>query len=282
MLVGGLAACVRAGRALSVPCEQLLVEAARLAEQAETRLKDDCGGYLDSAAGEAELFVSPRTAYDGTMPTGQSAMLTALLDLSELTGDVVWAGRAISMLEGMSGRLAARSMASLHALRALLRVFDSADLRERAGAFGPEAQQQSPVEADPPDFTPVEVYADRESIQVGPGSPAELWLELRIAPGFHVVAADPGASDMSESLVPMRVFLLEGSGIEVYADYPDGKPWGSDGILVHHDTVRVRVAVERTEKHPERALLGVRFQACDERSCRIPTTVELDLSVEML
>ncbi len=285
IVAGGLAATVRAGRVLGLPCEDLLTEACRLVEQADARLAAPDGGYFD-AAGGGELFVRPRTTYDGATPTGSSAMLHTLMDLAELTGDRRWADRAVRAAGAISGQLASKAAGMLNATRALLRMFDEESVRAQLAALGPALEPDTPLTEGDEDFTPVEVYADRDSIEVKPDSPAELWLELRIAPGFHVVAGDPGKGELASSLLAMRVFLLEGSGVRVFADYPEGEPWGEDRVLVHTGVVRVRAAMELDpdaagEVPSARPLLGVRFQACDERSCRLPTTVELDVSVDL-
>ncbi len=286
MVVGGLAATVRTGRMLGEPCEELLSRAIELAEQAEARLGASDGGYFDVGSDQSELFVRPRTSHDSAMPTGQSAMLHTLLDLYELTEQREWCERAIRALRAMSEQIATRSVASLNATRALLRVFDDAEMARQAHAFGPAAEAPRELVAGDPDFTPVEVYADRELITVGEDSPAELWLELRIASGFHVVAGAPGSNEAAQLLEPMRVFQLEGAGLGVYADYPEGDLMGEgeDAVRVYSRSARIRIGVELLDREVAgrtRALLGVRFQACDERSCQRATTVELDVSVEI-
>jgi hypothetical protein len=77
----------------------------------------------------------------------------------------------------------------------------------------------------------VEVYADAERVTVTEDAPGEVNLVVRIAEGYHVLAAEP-VSDSAQGkpmpeLMPLRVGLVSGQGVAVYADYPTGDPYGA-------------------------------------------------------
>ncbi len=283
MVLGGLIAVVRAQRAAGQESEAYMGRAVVLAEQAIERCGDGQGGFFDTPDGHT-LFVRPRSSHDGAMPSGQSGMLSALASLYEVTGDGRWLGASVDAARALSSRVARQPVSSLHAMRTLLKLFDDEQTRTILGGIGPVAASAGPVitEGDE-DFTPVEVYADRDEITVSSDQPGGLWLELRIAPGFHIIAADPGESAVASELVPLRVSVLEGAGVRVYGDYPAGQSWGDDGLLVHSESVRFAVVVERDERQvKDRIVLGVHFQACDQQSCRLATTVELDVAVDVV
>lgn len=281
-LVAVAKACAHFGR----DGQLSLMTAQSLAAAVESLFMDDNGGCFDTANDHNELFLRARTTYDGAMPTGQSMMLHAWLDLANLTSDPHWTDRAINLLKSMSAQIATGSVASINATRGLLRVLSMPGGAERVAAFGPlPDSDQAPAELDTSEFTPVEIYADRESVTIGNDSPDELWLEVHIAPGYHIIAAEPGSSATAAKLIPLRVFLLEGTGVQVYADYPVGEPLEhaatQETIFVHHGTVRIRVALEHEGQTTGTPLLGVQFQACDDRSCQLPTTVELDVAIDL-
>ena len=82
LLIRGLVALHRAGGQ-----SRYLEEAVRLAGEARQRFWDPGGGYFDSLADQADLFVRTKSTYDGAVPCGNSVMLNNLLDLHELNGD---------------------------------------------------------------------------------------------------------------------------------------------------------------------------------------------------
>ena len=127
---------------------------------------------------------------------------------------------------------------------------------------------------------PAEIYASAERVSVGPSAPAELKLAVRVREGFHIVID-------GEGLQPLRVGLIPGSGtgVTVYADYPDGERIGGGApgpeARVLGGEFEIAVAVERNEQPWRgRPLLGVTYQACSDRACREAVTVELDVAVD--
>jgi uncharacterized protein YyaL (SSP411 family) len=133
---------------------------------------------------------------------------------------------------------------------------------------------------------PVEVYAGVERVTVPKDAPAVLKLGVRIVPGFHVPAANPGPGGLS--LVPFRVGIIGGSGVEVYADYPEGTSYGpaeahlepEDDLLVYSGEFELPVVLERTGEWRGNPIITVTFQPCNDTECLTPRTVELDVAVD--
>jgi uncharacterized protein YyaL (SSP411 family) len=271
----------RAGveRAEAVGC---LEEAKRLIARAETLFGDGNGGWFDANDGAGELFVRPRSTHDGAMPSGASVTLLDLVDLHAITGEPALLDRAIEALASLSGAIAAAPAGAANAVRSLLRLatMDDARVVARLASIGPMQAESKPAS----DFTPVEVYANEERVRVAKDRPAVLRLVVRIAPGHHINAADLGpieSTPAGRGLAPLRVKIINGSGIAAYAEYPRGKPFGTQGeLFVHEGEIEFRVLLEREGEWAGRPLLALTYQACTATECLEARTVELDVAID--
>jgi uncharacterized protein YyaL (SSP411 family) len=289
-LAAALLALRRAAGVLGVDAGERAAQAAALMESAEAAFGDGAGGFYDTRDGQADLFVRARTTHDGATPAGATVALGVLVDLAEAVSDPRWTDRARACLASMSGAVAGNPVGSVVAVRHLLRLLQRGavpDEAEPAAAKRPAARERSPVQ----------VYADTERVRVTKDTPAVLTLLVRIPPGHHIVAADPGESPAAKKLSPLRIGLVSGQGVAVYADYPPGEPHGlaeTGAVLVHHgsepsgstghDGLAVRVLLERAEGvgvGPGRPILGVSFQACTDAACLAPTAYELDVAIDL-
>lgn len=250
-------------------------------------------GLFDARPDQGDLFVNPRSTHDGASPSAQSQTLHALLDLADRTGDSAEIERCASHLNALSPAIAANPYSTLHAVRAFRRILKNKPV------FAPHVQffediapaDQPAPQSRPAPAIPVEVYASAERVTVTDDEPAQFQLVLRIKPGHHVVAADPGP-DAPTGLVPLRVGLVSGQGVAVYADYPAGTPHGVESVgpvnvyeadsdeYGHEFTVALEKAdgVGASPGHP---VLGITLQACTETECLPPITLELDVAVDL-
>jgi uncharacterized protein len=256
-------------------------EARRLLREAEELFGDaETGGYFDARAEQRELFVRPRSTHDGAIPSASSMMLHALIDLHEHEPSGGHLERALALLASMSGAVARSPVSTINATRAILRLMAHGQGAALAamGAPVPAAEEEGPGD----DFTPIEVYANTDRIEIGPDAPAEFRIVLRIAEGYHITAANPGSA--GRGLIPLRVHVVGGEGIAAYADYPAGDPWqgapGGGEVRVHSGEVEFAIAVERTGEWKGRPLLAMTMQPCTERDCLNPVTVELDVVID--
>lgn len=228
---------------------------------------------LTDAPERPDLFVRPRATHDGATPSGVSTMLHALLDAADAGLDSA-RERAIGLFRAVSPAIAESPISTVHATHALFRLLVS---HAEAGARLAEGAPAETASEDLPQ--PVEIYADQERLVVGPDQPAELNLVLRIAPGYHVTAADAGA--VAAGLSAFRVGLLHGGGVAVYADYPPALAWAADpSVGVYEGEVEIRVAVERAGEWTGRPMLGVWYQACTDHACMEPRVLELDVAID--
>ncbi|MDX2016584.1 MAG: DUF255 domain-containing protein [Planctomycetota bacterium] len=274
----GLTQLARTARALAPEeSSRWIGEASALIERARGAFwSGEASRWSDTRPGQSQLFVRTSSTHDGAVPSGPGMMAHALLDLAELTGDERWAEWAGRTLRGLSGQIRANPVSLSNAVRATFRALTmgggAAEIITRPG----EHAAPEPTER-PADFQPVEIYADTERLTLNEGEPAELRLFVRIAPGYHVAAATgaPG-------LVPFRVSVHNGAGVQAFADYPPGVPYGVMGheVQVYAGEFELRVALERAGAWSGTPLLLVTCQACSDRECLPPTRLELDVALD--
>jgi uncharacterized protein YyaL (SSP411 family) len=255
-----------------------LERAAALVDDADGLFGDaETGAMHDTPAGRTDLFVRPRAVHDGAVPGGVSTMLHDLLDLDELrapdTPGRPHLERAVRLLDAISQPLLRSPVGSVNSVRALLRL----------GAVYPQMLAETtsaPTGAATPRAETVRAFADAESIAIGDNEPGLFRLRLEIADGFHINAADPGPGSMG--LVGLRVGLVSGSGVRVYAEYPEGETYGADDELrVHTGEVEFRVVIEADASVDwNDPRLGVTYQACTDTECLQPVTIPIAVRVE--
>jgi uncharacterized protein YyaL (SSP411 family) len=252
------------------------------------------------------MFAGRMSLHDGAMPSGFSLRLHALLDLYELTDDAnekeQLASVVLQQLSGASGHIAAQPVGCINAVRALLRVHRMMPAHAVQLAMGKGAANAGSERVEGASNSArgvmqgsdvVEVFSQTEQVVLMRDEPAELLLHIGIAPGYHIVAAQPyeEGDDLAaqlDGLMPLRVGVFHGSGVAAYADYPAGVLWPSEEVAratglprirVLSGTIELRVALERDGSWEGNPLLCVQFQACSDRECLAPSFVELDIAL---
>ncbi len=273
MLAHGLIALHRCGTDAPGP---FLDEALRLVREASQHFGDGAGGFHDTRADQLDLFVRPRSTYDGATPSGGSMMLHVLLDLAEIMGRPEHVRAAGACLASLSAPIARSPVSAANSTRGLLRLIVSRP--ESLAALFP---QGAPAPARP-GTEPVEILANGDGVRLGPAESDGLVIRLRIAAGYHVTAAEPGPA--GASLIPLRIGVMGGAGVSVYAEYPAGEPYGpNDELRVYRGDVEIPIVIERDAPPAAwsgRPRLVVTYQACTETECLNPRTVVLDVALE--
>jgi uncharacterized protein YyaL (SSP411 family) len=279
-LIAACAALGAARRSQGREHAEWAVIAAGLTDAAE-RVFGGPAGYHDTPADARGLLVRARTTYDGATVSGISAMINALLDTADLSGDPAYDRRAIDALAAISGAVSDAPLAAVNSTRALFRLLTrgvsvESELNQRGAAARP-ARGLQPAAAGV-----VEVYCDAERVTVAEDRPGALTLVARIAEGFHIIAADPGPG--GKNLVALRLGIVGGSGVAAYAEYPRGEPYALDDtdhpVLVHTGEIELKVVLERAGDLTGRPILVLSYQACSDRECLRPAAVELDVAID--
>ncbi len=202
------------------------------------------GGYFDTLADQPDLFVRTRSLTDGAIPSGNSVMVHNLLDLHEITGERDWLDRAARDLHACGSALRQMGQGMVHMHHALLRAI----------AIDPSIAR--------PDSTPGQ--AANATVQARVDLPR---VTLSIAAGYHLDAAQTQiiGEDCDIVVTPPpaaeKTYPYAGSPLRVY----EGE------VTFHVDLQRVSGASPR---------LVLRYQACTDRACLPPETIELAAIIE--
>ncbi|MDP1663092.1 MAG: thioredoxin domain-containing protein [Phycisphaerales bacterium] len=263
-------------RALQEPARALKNAAAAVAVAHELFTAGD-GGLLDATA-SPDLFVRPRSTYDGAIPTGSSMMLNALIDLHELTGEPDYLHKALDLLGSLSAAIHESPIATANATRGLLRLL--ATQPEALAAVQKSAPRQAGPQGGIPglDAPAIEVFASEERLEVGEDHPAELHVRIVIPQGWHINDAFAG-DESGGTVLPLVLGIASGTGVQPYAEFPHGeKVDGAQHGVLSGDVV-FEVALERKGEWTGTPRLLLTYQACNDRACLAPVTVELEVDI---
>ncbi|MCC7204457.1 MAG: thioredoxin domain-containing protein [Phycisphaeraceae bacterium] len=227
------------------------------------------GGFFDTLADQADLFVRVRSTYDGALPGGNSQMVHNMLDLFELTGQATYLRLAARTLQSFAGPLARQGHGMVHMQHALMRAMVVAPY-----LFGTtQAEQTTGGDAMTAEVSPNPLDLSEQDVAV---------VRLRLVGGYHVHAHDldePG-------LTPTTLELTGGDGLAMQVEYPPAVerryPLADRPLRVYEGEVAIkaRFAAKCTSDTKEvRAVLVLRAQPCTEQAClqaqelAIPMTV---------
>ncbi len=256
---------------------RFIAAATELIERAQSHFADGAGGYFDAPADQPDLFIRPRSTHDGAMPSGASVMINNLIQLATLSGDHSHFNRAAAALASLSAPIAAHPLGAANATRALVRLLTqkrSALDRALASATTPSAASHASS-----DDAHVEILSAVDAVTVPINEPVGIVLRIRISPGYHLTAADPGEGVVG--LVPFAVHIVSGTGVSIFADYPAGVPYGpQQDILVYSGEFDLPIVLENSGEWSGTPIIAVTFQPCTDIACLAARTVELDVSIE--
>ena len=225
------------------------------------------GGYYDTLADQADLFVRTRSSRDGATSSGNSQMVINLVDLYELTGKEAYLEQALSDLESFAQTMQRTGINMVHMHHALLLAMESAPQRfANAAGAAPmtRADNKLAIKVDPDQLV---VSADGTKITV----------TLDIAKQYHINAHQPGMDD----LIPTKLILDGAEGLTMNVKYPPGEarqyPFADQAIKVYEGTITMEATVRTNGDASTSAdsRLMLRYQMCTDRSCLAPQTVEV-------
>ncbi len=272
--------------------------AVALADHADRLFWDaEAGGYY-FAVEAADLIARSKSARDSAIPSGNSAMANALLDLAELTDEDRWLVRAQETLTTFSGVVSGSPAGHLHMVHAVQRYVALAGPIERVDRpLEIPMQSMAPMEpkedaqASPTDSAShVQIEAALESSMARVGDTFTVLVSLDIADGWHLNANPASSKELIATTVDVRSELP----IEVVSvEYPEpmqmSASYSPSEIDVFEGDVEIRVVCKFTSTSEDgrttlsaggvvlRVLIG--FQACDEQSCLAPAQQVIEIPV---
>ena len=278
LFVHGLLALHRTQPAESAPGagSRWLALAKSYTRAAEERFAAPDGGYFDTLADQADLFVRTRGSYDGAIPSGNSVMVHNLLDLYEETRDRDYLERALRDLRSFGGALHRGGAGMSLMQQALLRALELAPEAMEAAAGEGTATAGVVSASIEPATVRWKRGGDTES------DVAEATLVLDIGEGYHI-----NGRETHEGLIPTRVALAgapEGIGVDVR--FPEPKleryPFAEEAIPVYVGRVKVPLRIRKTASQSADVTLRfvVSYQACTESACLAPNEVVAELNIQ--
>ncbi len=256
-------------------------------ERAETlmgwlaaRFVDVDGLVHDTEAHASDLFVRATATHDGAVPSGFSSYLHARIDLHDATGSTTHLDECARSLAAHSAAIDRSPLGTINAVAALLRLLVRSEQLPEPLATAPEPERSGKGRRKASEVDPVEVLAAAERVTLTPEQPhASFTVRLQIAAGWHIAAA-------SAEHHPLRLSIVNGSGVNVYADYPaPTHTLGIDGLEVPvcTGTLDIPVVLERDATIPRQGqpLIAVSYLACSDTECLEPAAVELDIAIDV-
>jgi len=243
------------------------------------------GGFFFTTADSESLFVRPKEAFDAALPSGNGMASQVLLRLAEITGEAGYAERAGQTLRAFTPWMQRAPSGTASLILAASRYLDRVP-REAVGeveaARPPSRSALCRAVAEQP---PVRVEAAASATRVRPGGSFDISLAIRIADGWHINSHQP----LQSFLIPTTVEASAEAPVTVgEVHYPTGRETilgeGQDPLSLYAGTVLLVVPVtvaEEAEAGSQTISLTLHYQACDDRSCLAPETLQLDVLIEV-
>lgn len=247
-----------------------LDHAIRLTNHAIALFASPSGGYFDTLADQADLFVRTRSSYDGAVPSGNSRMIGNLVALHAYTGDATWLDRATTDLRSFSAALVRRGVGMVHTLTGLL-----AAIRADPARFASQRPDDVLLRN-----RPLSVTLHPEVVDLSSGV-ATLDVTLHIGDEYHLTAHEPGV----DGLVPTTLSIQSGKGLSMSVAYPAGDveafAFADEPVRVYQGTVTLRATLSREQGVEDVVVpkLFLKAQVCTDVSCLEPRTHELPLQL---
>ncbi len=246
---------------------QWLELAEKLVEQARLRFWDaGSGGWFDTQADQADLFVRGRGLYDGAVPSGSGVMLLNLIRLKDIRQDDRLDADIRQAMASASVGIKRSPTASAQSTQALARV-----LRDHPDLIEMPVHQKSSMQGR------VKMMVEPSVVQVS-GTPVTVTLNLKIEKGWHLSAPE----QKDPFTIGMSIATLE-SNLDVKAEWPEPHPFeGPEGdIDVYDGRIRIPVTLVANGPISPDACVMLSWQACNERVCDRPVTERIPLKIVM-
>ena len=215
------------------------------------------GGFFTTSEHHEKLITRQKDAFDQAAPSGNGMAAVVLLRLADDKNNFrELAGKTIRC----SGDLLRRAPTGCATLIRALAMLQATEPRSAAIASA--------------EIEPVRAALFLDATNASPDSVIMGRIVLTIAEKFHV-NANPAAA---KTLIPTEIMLEENRVITLLPiAYPAG---GAEKLFASHVEIPVRLKIDRAAKaEPTRLEFEIKFQACDENSCRPPQTIRLPAAI---
>ena len=236
------------------------------------------GGFFFTATDHESLLARAKDPFDGALPGGNSVAIRVLVDLARATGDSRYLDQAGKALDAFSASLSRNPAGSPLMLVALDEYLDA------RSAPAPAPTPVASVAAPKSIKSGVLTATVPSSVAVEPGRTVEIPLTLAIRDGYHLYANQPG----NDEVIPTAVTMARAEGLELDGvNYPKGTPRtleanGPETMNLYEKEVTIKVRLKANSSPGEKPItLRVKYQACNDRSCLAPATLEVPVAIEV-
>ena len=236
------------------------------------------GGFFYTAGDHEALLARVKDPFDNAVPGANSLAIRALVGLGVASGEARYLDEAGRALDAFAPSLTERPSGSPLMLLALEEYLDARPPSK------PDEPSTAPLPGAPGVVTAKAGIARPST--VAPGGEFEVELTLAIKDNFHIYANPAGSDDV----IPTVVSLIPGSGstlVGVLYSPGESKVLAANGpakVTVYEKaasaTARVRLAPD-AKAGAATITLRVRSQACDDRACLAPATLDVPVKVEV-
>jgi uncharacterized protein YyaL (SSP411 family) len=240
----------------------------------------EAGGFFFTAENHESLLARPKDPIDGVLPSGNSIAVLNLLALHRATGESSYRDHAGKALGAFSSTMAQRPFAMPIMLIALEQYLDQS----------PDAGSPGPRVAAEPDHSPHQVVTAsvRLAGAIAPGGEFDAVVSVAIQQGWHLYANPTGVAELKPTTLRLDR-ASERSATLVHVKYPRGatKVLGSLGrekVALYEGKVELIARIRLVEDVKPGTIpmrLTMSYQACNDRLCLAPASLEIPLDVSV-
>jgi hypothetical protein len=233
------------------------------------------GGFFFTAGDHESLLARPKDPYDGAIPGGNSMAALDLLALHRIGGEDRYLAAARRTVEAFGTSLSQNPSAMPLMLVALHALLDRLPELSPAPPSGPEAVAGPRAGV----VSATARVLDGETPR--PGGSFRAVVALDIKRGWHIMANPAGM----KNLAPAVLSMADNQPARVEPSYPPGTDLqlgepGADKAKVYEGRVEIPVRVQLEGAGlPTKLALKLKYQACDDKACLPPATLDVPLEV---
>ncbi len=251
-----------------------LAQARELADEILKRFLDPAdGAFFRTAAGPDPKVVRRKEYHDGPVPSGNSIATRVLIRLAVATGEERYREAARRALQAFGGYARQMPRAAEMLVEATAMWLDGPGSKIAPGEGSDAAGREDVLAAE----------AFLSAARAAPGETVRLAFRIAPDPGYHLQANDP--KDKTALAV---LDVKPDAGIAagpVRAPKPSEAVLGGEKIPIHEGGSTFRADLEIAKDAApgkRRILLAFKFQACNDKSCRLPATLSLEVPLEIV
>ncbi len=240
------------------------------------------GGFFFTAEGHESLLARSKDPLDNALPSGNSMAILDLLALHKATGESSYLEHAGKALGAFSTTLSRLPYAMPVMLVGLERYLDQ---RREPGRAAPQPRVAAADDKGAPRTVSASARIAGDAA-VAAGKDFEAVVSVAIGRGWHIYANPAGAPELRPTTLKLDP-PPAGSASLVDIKYPAGEvkalaSTGSDRAALYEGEVRIKARIRLAEgarPGPLRLTLKLNYQACNDRVCLAPASLEIPLDL---